>query len=307
VVLRLLADADVLVEGFRPGVAERLGIGPDACRAANPRLIYARMTGWGQEGPLAARAGHDIDYAAIAGALHTVGRSHEPPPPPVNYLADFGGGGTFLAIGVLAALLERERSGEGQVIDVAMVDGAASQTAFLQGLRAMGAWSTERGTNLLDGGAPVLRHLPLRGRPVPGRRRPRAAVLRRAVCPARPRTLGAPAARPGRVADPARAARRAVRDQDARRVGGALRGLGCLRGSRPRPRGGAGPPPQRRPAGVRRRRRFPATGARPPLLADPGRGGPSPTSPGQHTDEILAELGWDAAAITRLRDGGTVA
>jgi alpha-methylacyl-CoA racemase len=154
VVLRLLAEADVLVEGFRPGVAERLGLGPEVCRAANPRLVYARMTGWGQEGPLAERAGHDIDYAAIAGALHTVGRADEPPPPPVNYLADFGGGGTFLAIGVLAALLERERSGEGQVIDVAMVDGAASQTAFLHGLLAMGAWSTERGTNLLDGGAP---------------------------------------------------------------------------------------------------------------------------------------------------------
>jgi alpha-methylacyl-CoA racemase len=153
-VLRLLGDADVLVEGFRPGVAERLGLGPEECRAVNRRLIYARMTGWGQQGPLADRAGHDIDYAAVAGALHTVGRAHEPPPPPVNYLADFGGGGTFLAIGVLAALLERERSGEGQVIDVAMVDGAASQTAFLRGLLAIGAWSTERGANLLDGGAP---------------------------------------------------------------------------------------------------------------------------------------------------------
>jgi alpha-methylacyl-CoA racemase len=153
-VLRLIDDADVLVEGFRPGVAERLGLGPEDCRAVNRRLIYARMTGWGQQGPLADRAGHDIDYAALAGALHTVGRPHEPPPPPVNYLADFGGGGTFLAIGVLAALLERERSGEGQVIDVAMVDGAASQTAFLRGLLAIGAWSTERGANLLDGGAP---------------------------------------------------------------------------------------------------------------------------------------------------------
>jgi alpha-methylacyl-CoA racemase len=154
VVLRLVAEADVLVEGFRPGVAERLGLGPDDCRSANPRLVYARMTGWGQQGPLAPRAGHDIDYAAIGGALHTVGRAHEPPPPPVNYLADFGGGGTFLAIGVLAALLERGRSGEGQVIDVAMVDGAASQTAFLHGLLSMGAWTTERGSNLLDGGAP---------------------------------------------------------------------------------------------------------------------------------------------------------
>jgi len=151
---RLVDDADVLVEGFRPGVAERLGIGPDPLRARNPRLIYARMTGWGQDGPMAARAGHDIDYAALSGALHTVGRAGDPPPPPVNYLADFGGGGAFLAIGVLAALVERDRSGEGQVIDAAMVDGAASLTAFLHGLLAIGAWSTERGANLLDGAAP---------------------------------------------------------------------------------------------------------------------------------------------------------
>jgi alpha-methylacyl-CoA racemase len=151
---RLTAAADVLVEGFRPGVAERLGLGPDVLCDANPRLVYARMTGWGQDGPLASRAGHDLDYAALTGALHTVGRPDEPPPPPVNYLADLGGGGTFLAIGVLAALVERAASGRGQVVDVAMVDGVASQTAFLHGLLALGAWSTDRGTNLLDGGAP---------------------------------------------------------------------------------------------------------------------------------------------------------
>jgi alpha-methylacyl-CoA racemase len=153
-VRRLVADADVIVEGFRPGVAERLGLGPDELTTAQPRLIYARVTGWGQDGPLAPRAGHDLTYAALTGALHTVGRPEEPPPPPVNYLADFGGGGTFLAIGVLAALVERASSGRGQVVDVAMVDGVASQTAFLHGLLALGAWTTERGTNLLDGGAP---------------------------------------------------------------------------------------------------------------------------------------------------------
>jgi len=150
----LLARADVLVEGLRPSTMERLGLGPDVVLAANPRLVYARMTGWGQDGPLASSAGHDLNYAALSGALHTVGSPDAPPPPVVNYLADNGGGGAFLAIGVLAALLERERSGVGQVIDVAMIDGVASLTAFVRGLAALGAWRSERGTNLLDGGAP---------------------------------------------------------------------------------------------------------------------------------------------------------
>ncbi|MBW3621231.1 MAG: CoA transferase [Actinobacteria bacterium] len=154
VVRRLVADADVLVEGWRPGVAERLGIGPADCAAVNERLVYARMTGWGQDGPLAQTAGHDIDYAAVAGALHPTGRAGEPPAPPLNYIADFGGGGTYLVIGILAALVERERSGQGQVVDAAMVDGAISLTAMFHGMLAMGAWTTERQSNLLDGGAP---------------------------------------------------------------------------------------------------------------------------------------------------------
>ena len=150
----LLMDADVLVEGFRPGTMERNGLGPDEVLAAHPRLIYARMTGWGQQGPLARTAGHDLNYAALSGALHTVGPADRPPPPVGNYLADNGGGGMLLAVGVLAALVERERSGRGQVVDAAMVDGAASLTTFVRGLAALGAWSDERGTNLLDGGAP---------------------------------------------------------------------------------------------------------------------------------------------------------
>jgi len=152
--LRLVASADVLVEGFRPGVAERLGFGPQVCAERNPRLVYGRMTGWGQDGPLAPTAGHDIDYIAISGALSLVGRAGQPPVPPVNLLADFGGGGMLLALGVLAALLERERSGLGQVVDAAMVDGSALLTSFVYGLRAAGAWQDARGVNLLDGGAP---------------------------------------------------------------------------------------------------------------------------------------------------------
>jgi alpha-methylacyl-CoA racemase len=152
--LRLADSADVLVEGFRPGVAERLGFGPQVCAERNPALVFARMTGWGQEGPLAATAGHDIDYIAVSGALYPIGRAGERPVPPLNLVGDFGGGGMLLALGVLAALVERERSGLGQVVDVAMVDGSALLTSFLYGLRAAGAWQDSRGVNLLDGGAP---------------------------------------------------------------------------------------------------------------------------------------------------------
>ncbi len=152
--LRLIEPADVLVEGFRPGVTERLGFGPDVCAARNPRLIYARMTGWGQDGPLAPTAGHDIDYIGISGALHPIGRAGERPVPPLNLVGDFGGGGMLLAIGVLAALVERGNSGAGQVVDAAMVDGSALLTSFIYGLRARGGWQDERGVNLLDGGAP---------------------------------------------------------------------------------------------------------------------------------------------------------
>ncbi|MCC8245090.1 CaiB/BaiF CoA transferase family protein [Saccharothrix luteola] len=153
-VLRLVAESDVLVEGFRPGVTERLGIGPAQCLARNPRLVYGRMTGWGQDGPLADRAGHDINYIAVAGALEPIGRAGAPPTVPLNVVGDFGGGGLLLALGVLAALYERERSGRGQVVDAAMVDGAALLTTFLHGMSSVGAWPGARGTNLLDGGAP---------------------------------------------------------------------------------------------------------------------------------------------------------
>ena len=152
--LRLADNADVLVEGFRPGVAERLGFGPQVCAERNPGLVFARMTGWGQDGPLAPTAGHDIDYIAISGALSMIGRAGQSPVPPVNLIGDFGGGGMLLALGILAALVERAHSGLGQVVDAAMVDGSALLTSFVYGMRASGTWQDKRGSNLLDGGAP---------------------------------------------------------------------------------------------------------------------------------------------------------
>jgi alpha-methylacyl-CoA racemase len=152
-VLRLVEGADALIEGFRPGVTERLGVGPDDCLARNPRLVYGRMTGWGQDGPYAAAAGHDINYIALSGTLSMIGRVGEAPVPPLNLVGDFGGGGMLLAFGVVCALLEASRSGRGQVIDAAMVDGAALLSAMIHGFRAAGMWSSERGTNILDTGA----------------------------------------------------------------------------------------------------------------------------------------------------------
>jgi alpha-methylacyl-CoA racemase len=157
-VARALADsADVLVDPYRPGVAERLGMGPAECLERNPRLVYARMTGWGQEGPLAGASGHDINYIALAGALHPMGEPGGRPAPPLNLVGDFGGGGMLLALGIAAALFERERSGRGQVIDVAMLDGVATLLASLCQLDAQGQWSRERGDNWLDGAAPWYR------------------------------------------------------------------------------------------------------------------------------------------------------
>jgi len=153
VVLELVEKADALIEGFRPGVTERLGIGPDDCLARNPRLVYGRMTGWGQDGPYASTAGHDINYIALAGALDSIGRAGEAPVPPLNLVGDFGGGGLLLAFGLVAALLEAQRSGRGQVIDAAMVDGAATLMTMMHSFRAMGIWNDERGTNMLDSGA----------------------------------------------------------------------------------------------------------------------------------------------------------
>jgi alpha-methylacyl-CoA racemase len=152
--LELVAKADVLVEGFRPGVMERLGLGPDRCLDVNPRLVFARMTGWGQDGPLALRAGHDLNYLSVTGSLAAMARPGEPPRFPMNLVADFGGGSMLLVVGILAALVERASSGRGQVVDAAMVDGVALLSQMMWSLRGQGWWSDEPGTNLLDGGAP---------------------------------------------------------------------------------------------------------------------------------------------------------
>lgn len=153
-VLKLVEKADALIEGFRPGVTERMGIGPKECLARNPRLVYGRITGWGQEGPLAQAAGHDINYIALTGALHSFGRKGEAPVPPLNLIGDFGGGALYMAFGIVCGLLEAMRSGSGQVVDAAMVDGASSLMTMFYGLRAMGIWLDERGENVLDTGAP---------------------------------------------------------------------------------------------------------------------------------------------------------
>jgi alpha-methylacyl-CoA racemase len=152
-VLDMIDQADVLVEGFRPGVAERLGIGPEPCLERNPRLVYGRMTGWGQDGPMAQMAGHDMNYISIAGVLGAIGRPGERPQPPLNLVGDFGGGGMLLAFGVVCAVLEAKGSGRGQVVDAAMVDGSAVLTTFIHGLMATGGWVDERGVNMLDSGA----------------------------------------------------------------------------------------------------------------------------------------------------------
>jgi alpha-methylacyl-CoA racemase len=154
-VLRLIDQADVLIEGWRPGVAERLGLGPDDCAARNPGLVYGRMTGYGQSGPLSQAAGHDINYIAVTGALHAIGPAGGKPLPPLNLVGDYGGGALYLAFGLMAALYERQRSGRGQVVDAAMVDGASSLLSIFHGMLASGRWNAQqRGANLLDGGAP---------------------------------------------------------------------------------------------------------------------------------------------------------
>jgi alpha-methylacyl-CoA racemase len=156
-VLKLVAKADALIEGFRPSVMERLGLGPDACHAVNPRLVYGRMTGWGQDGPLAQEAGHDINYLALTGALHCLGEADRPPPPPLNLVADLGGGALYLVVGLLSAAMEARQSGQGQTVDAAMIDGVTHLMSAFQAFRQQGSWTEQRSNNIVDGGAPFYR------------------------------------------------------------------------------------------------------------------------------------------------------
>jgi alpha-methylacyl-CoA racemase len=308
VVLRLVERADALLEGFRPGVAERLGIGPDACLARNPRLVYGRMTGWGQDGPLRHAAGHDIAYIALAGALHPIGQAGGPPVPPLNLLGDFGGGGLLLAFGIACGLVEARQSGRGQVVDAAIVDGAALLTTAVHELTALGAWEERRGVNLLDGGAPyysvyetadgehmavgalepkfyaeLVDKLGLRADELPPREdRERWPELRERLAAAfRTRT---------------RAEWTDVFEGSDACVAPVLRPSEAVAHPHHRARGTfipVGGSPQPAPAP-----RFSRT-APPP---------PAPTSPpGQHTDEVLASVGFAPQEIATLRATGAVA
>ncbi|WP_405093942.1 CaiB/BaiF CoA transferase family protein [Micromonospora sp. NBC_01392] len=307
--LSLVAGADALVEGFRPGVAERLGLGPEECLAANPRLVYGRMTGWGQDGPLARTAGHDIDYLALTGALHGVGRAGERPVPPMNLLGDFGGGGMMLALGVVAAVYAVRGGAPGQVVDAAIVDGVSVLATQIHALRGLGLWQDPRGGNLLDGGAPFydtyecadgryvavgalepqfyaelvrLTGFPLDGDDAPDRDDPANWPALRAAW--------------------ARLFRTRTRDEWAELLAGTDACVAPVLDWAEAPRH---PHLAARdvfvaPDGVVQPAPAPRFSATPTAVRRP------PPRPGEHTDEVLADAGVDAARIAALRAAGAV-
>ena len=305
-VLKLVERAHALVEGFRPGVVERLGLGPEPCLARNPALVYGRMTGWGQDGPLARVPGHDINFIALSGALATIGRAGEPPVPPVNLLGDFGGGGMLLAFGVVCGLVESGRSGQGQVIDAAMLDGTALLTTMIHGLRASGVWRDERGVNLLDTGAWFYEvyetadggHVTLGSLEPPFY----AELLRRSGLgddvPDQMDTGSWPAMKDRMAA----LVRTRTRDEWCARMEGSDVCFAPVLG----PGEAAGHPHNAARgtfttvAGVTQPAPAPRFSRTPGAIAGP------PPQPGQHTDEALADWGLDPAAVDKLRSAGAI-
>jgi alpha-methylacyl-CoA racemase len=308
VVLRLAAGSDALIEGFRPGVAERLGVGPEPCLDRNPRLVYGRMTGWGQDGPYAAEAGHDITYAAVAGALAHIGRAGQPPTPPLNLVADFGGGGMLLALGVVSGVLASQRTGRGQVVDAAMVDGVALLMApFFMALRS-GYFTDERGTNLLDSGAPYYDcYACADGRYVAvGALEPQfyaALVDGLGLDPAELGAQNDPAHWPEMRRRFAAAFAAKPRDEWVRHFAGRD---ACVAPVNTTEETFADPHMTARgtvvePGGV------PQPSPAPRFSDTPASVDRPPPEPGEHTGEILAELGYGPDAVADLRAGGAVA
>jgi alpha-methylacyl-CoA racemase len=308
VVLRLSSRADALVEGFRPGVMERLGLGPDACLARNARLVYGRMTGWGQDGPLAATAGHDINYIALSGALNNFARAGQRPVPPVNLVGDMGGGGLFLAFGVVCALLEARGSGQGQVVDAAMIDGSAALTMVLHSMLAQGRWQDRPGTNVSDTGSPFYEvYETLDGRYVA------VGALEQPFWQQLLKHLGIDEAELGDRADPANwpamkdrlaaVFRTRTRDEWAQVFADTD---SCVTPVLSLTEAHLHPHNQARGTFVERGGIIqPAPGPRfsatPPVNLQP------PPAPGQHTGEALADWGFEQPEIDRLREAGVIA
>ena len=308
-VLRLVEKADVLLEPYRPGVMERLGLGPDVACARNPRLVYARLTGWGQSGPYASMAGHDIDYIAVSGALSLIGRKGEKPLAPINLLGDFAGGGMLCALGIALALIERSHSGKGQVIDAAMVDGAAHLSSFLYKFRSAGFWSDDRGTNMLDSGAPFYDTYRTKDDQyvAVGAIEPQfyAALLRRTrhrrlhhAAPARPLPVGGDGAEVRRRSSPPAPATSGAPSFDGTDACVApVLGLGEVQDH---------PHPKARDLLIPDAQGNLEPAPAPRLSRTPGKGGRPMPQVGEHTAEVLREYGFDDREASRLREAGAV-